>query len=75
MRFDPDRHAYTLEGEYRYDVELGELHELVDEKLKQVVKIRQRLEDEIVIQAVIFELEKRGYTVISPEVSQDLHGS
>jgi hypothetical protein len=55
-----------IDGTVKYDFDKGELN-IVDDRARVVIEVRKKLEDDILIKAVIFELEKRGYTVISPE--------
>lgn len=58
--------TFTLAGSYRYDVEVGELHEMAEGMVREVIKVREELREKVFRQAVILELEKLGYTVISP---------
>lgn len=51
-----------------YDRERGVLA-IFDEYVRQEIEVRKRLEDAVLRQAVIIELEKLGYTVISPEMT------
>lgn len=73
---NPDLNKATLriDGEIKYDLDRGELN-IVDEVARVVIEVRKKMEDDVLLHAVIFELEKRGYTVISPEVSQNLQGT
>lgn len=57
----------SLIGSFRYDIEKGELREETNGIVTEVVKVREELREKIFRQAVILELEKLGYTVISPE--------
>ena len=67
MRMSPEGDAFKFELELKYDKEHGELLEIMEGEVKEVVKIRQQMYDKATIQAVIFELERRGYTVLHPE--------
>lgn len=73
---NPDLNKATLyiDGEIKYDLDRGELN-IVDDHARVVIEVRKKMEDDVLLRAVIFELEKRGYTVISPEVSQNLQGT
>lgn len=63
--------TFTLAGSYRYDVEMGELQEMQQGMVREVIKVREELRGRIFRQAVILELEKLGYTVISPESTEE----
>jgi hypothetical protein len=63
--YDPDRHMYQI-GTVEYDVEKGELH-TISGGVEELVRVRAELQEKVLRQAVIFELEKLGYTVISPD--------
>jgi hypothetical protein len=56
----------TMPDNISYDAEQGELS-FIGEHVRQVIKVRQQIEDKALVQAVIIELERLGYTVISPE--------
>lgn len=57
----------------RYDMDEGRLitESYPDGAVHQAIEIRKGLEDALVLQAVVLELERRGYTVISPENDVD----
>lgn len=57
---------YKLEGKLTYDKVKGEVVE-TDGLVRHVYEIRKQLLDDIIRQVVIVELEKQGYTIISPE--------
>lgn len=57
---------YKLEGQLTYDKERGEIVEF-DGLVRHVHEVRKTLLDNFLRQALIVELEKLGYTVISPE--------
>ena len=58
---------FRLAETVRYDMGKGELQTLADDRVREVVQVRARLQEAILRQAVIIELERLGYTVISPE--------
>ncbi len=64
-----DRHGvYRIDTKIQWDDEKGELQELVDDQVRHVTAIRAKLMEDITRAAVVLELERLGYTVISPEV-------
>lgn len=63
--FDRGRNVYSIAASMRYDMEEGELH--VDGMLNEVVHVRKSMMDAVLRQAMIVELERLGYTVISPK--------
>lgn len=67
--------SYKIGVDFKYDFENGELQTLINDKVKEVIEVRKTLLDDMLRQAIIYELEKQGYTVISPEVSQKTQGS
>lgn len=67
MEFDIDKNVYRLNGELYYDAVSGELLEVTEDVVQQAYKVRRALRDEMLVKAVIVELEKLGYTVIEPE--------
>lgn len=63
-----DRHGiYRIETHIQWDDEKGELQELVDGQVRHVTEVRAKLQEDVTIAAVILELERLGYTVISPD--------
>jgi hypothetical protein len=50
-----------------YDPENGEVQTYFDGVMREVIEVRVRMTDDVLRQAVIVELEKLGYTVLSPE--------
>lgn len=50
----------------QYDTNLGVMTTL-DSYIREVVEVRKNLQDKVLRQAVIYELEKLGYTIVSPE--------
>jgi len=50
----------------RYNRALGEVQTLLGDVVRQAVQIRVNLEDELVLAAVVEELERRGYDVTPP---------
>ena len=63
---NPEPFKYLIQGELKYDLEKGELLEIVDDEIKRVVEVRAQMEDELLLRSVIYELRKRGYVVIPP---------
>lgn len=63
----------AIREQLRYDLDQGRLvtESYPDGAVRQAIEIRKGLEDALVLQAVVLELERRGYTVISPEVDGD----
>ena len=68
--FDPEKFKYRADFAMQYDSDAGEVH-LIDQSITEIIKVRQSLVDDFVLRATIVELEKRGYTVLSPEALQD----
>jgi hypothetical protein len=66
LDFDIDRNVYRAMGELKWDPNEGEMHEF-DGMVNRIYKVRTTLLDDLILQAVIVELERRGYTVISPD--------
>jgi hypothetical protein len=61
----PSIRAY--EEKLQYDRDSGELQTLIDGQVRSIIEIRKTLQENVLRQAVIVELEKLGYTVLSPE--------
>ena len=64
------RPVYRLEEFLRYDAERGEVQSLVDGQVRSAIEVRKGLEDQMVLEAAVLELRRRGYTVIRPEESR-----
>jgi hypothetical protein len=64
----PDEMPYSLrmDTEFRYDHDRGVLS-LIDEHVQREIHVRKSVEDTAILQAVLIELERLGYTIISPE--------
>lgn len=62
-------YSAAIRERLRYDMDEGRLvtESYPDGAIRQAIEIRKGLEDAAVLQAVVMELERRGYTVISPE--------
>lgn len=61
---------FKVEVNFSYDRDRGELVEtetLLGREVKRVTEVRAKLVEDITRQAVILELERLGYTVISPD--------
>jgi hypothetical protein len=71
---EPDKNVYRLDTHIRYDIDKGELHE-IDGMMTRVTEVRKSVLEKTTRQALILELERLGYTVISPEGSQETHGT
>lgn len=56
---------YKLESQLTYDSEKGEIVEF-DGLVRHVHEVRKTLREDVLRQALIVELERLGYTVISP---------
>jgi hypothetical protein len=53
-----------------YDHDNGELQTWTDGILREAIEVRKQLMESVLRAAIILELEKLGYTVISPEASE-----
>jgi hypothetical protein len=51
----------------RYDRERGEIQTRVDGLVREVIEVRRRLEDQMVLTAVVQELRRLGFTVTHPK--------
>lgn len=49
-----------------YDDEKGELVEEIDGAVRDIISVRASLIEDATLQAVIGELEKRGYVILGP---------
>jgi hypothetical protein len=58
----------------QYDPEKGEVQEFFEGEMRAVTKIRVGMLEEATKHAAIRELEKLGYTVISPEAKRPSAG-
>jgi len=69
-RLDPDKitFAASVREKLQYDAENGDLLEMIEDRVTAVTHIRARLREQALRAVLIIELEKLGYTVISPEV-------
>jgi hypothetical protein len=65
----PSDNEMHLIGTIEYDVDEGVLR-TISGTVEELVKVRAELQEKVLRQAVIFELEKLGYTVISPEAPE-----
>lgn len=60
--------SFRIEETIRYDRDAGELQMLDGEGiLREAIKVRTALSENILLHAVIIELERRGYVVTAPE--------
>lgn len=59
----------SVQEKLRYDMDEGRLitESYPDGVVRQAIEIRKGLEDALVLEAVVIELRRRGYTVIAPE--------
>lgn len=64
----PSDSMYQI-GSIEYDTDEGVLR-TISGTVEELVRVRAELQEKVLRQAVIFELEKLGYTVISPEVPE-----
>jgi hypothetical protein len=65
-----ERTRLTNYTQVSYDVENGELvtvEDIFGSTTRDIVRVRQELQEKVLRQAVIYELEREGYTVLSPE--------
>jgi hypothetical protein len=56
--------------EVSYDIDNGEMvstHKMMGETIADIIKVRANLQEKVLRQACVYELEKLGYTVISPD--------
>lgn len=58
--------TYNIKTNIRFDTNRGELIE-TEGIVQQIIQIRRQLLDDALLGAVIFELERRGYTVTPPQ--------
>ena len=59
---------FRIDETIRYDRELGELQVIIDDQIREAMRVRTALADGVLLEGIVFELRKRGYTVIPPEV-------
>jgi hypothetical protein len=59
-------YSLRMDTEFRYDRDRGVLS-LIDEHVQREILVRKGVEDTAILQAVLIELERLGYTIISPE--------
>jgi hypothetical protein len=64
----PSNTMYQI-GTIEYDADEGMLR-TISGTVEELVRVRAELQEKLLRQAVIYELEKLGYTVISPEASE-----
>jgi hypothetical protein len=65
----PSDNTMHLIGTIEYDPDGGVLR-TISGTVEDLVRVRAELQEKLLRQAVIYELEKLGYTVISPEASE-----
>jgi hypothetical protein len=66
----PDEGRYRDYFEVSYDIDNGEMistHKMMGETITDIIKVRANLQEKVLRQACVYELEKLGYTVISPD--------
>lgn len=62
--------TFRLDETVTYDRELGEVRVSVDEQIREVMRVRAALVDEVLLAAIVVELERRGYSVTAPAVTE-----
>lgn len=62
-----EQKVFRIDETVLYKRETGELQTYLDGQLREVISVRAQLLDRMIRQAAIVELERLGYTVISPE--------
>jgi hypothetical protein len=70
----PDEGRYKDYFEVSYDIDNGEMvstHKMMGETLTDIIKVRANLQEKVLRQACVYELEKLGYTVISPDNGEE----
>lgn len=56
--------------EVAYDIDAGEMtstYKMLDQEMTDILQVRAQLQEKVLRQACIYELEKQGYVVLSPE--------
>lgn len=64
----PEPPTFRLDETIRYDRESGELQVIVDNAVREVIEVRTALAEGVLLEAIVAELRRRGYTVTPPEV-------
>lgn len=62
--------TFRLDETIRYDPEQGELQVLVDGTVREAMRVRTALVDGVLLEAIVAELRRRGYTVTPPEADR-----
>jgi len=66
----PEPPTFRLDETIKYDRELGEVQVLVEGVVREAMHVRTALAEGVLLEAIVVELERRGYTVLHPEASQ-----
>lgn len=66
----PGRYRIKVDEVLKYDPELGEVQTLIDGVVREAMHVRAALVDEVLLAAIVVELERRGYTVTPPAVTE-----
>jgi hypothetical protein len=59
--------SYTVQSSWNYDTEHGQLIESLNGVIQEAIEVRKVMQDDMIRQALIFELEKLGYVIYSPD--------
>lgn len=62
----PEPPLFRLDETIRYDRELGEVQVLIDGEVREAMHVRTALAEGVLLEAIVAELERRGYTVTPP---------
>lgn len=58
--------VFRLDETIKYDRELGEVQVLIDGVVRESMRVRTALVEGVLLEAIVAELERRGYTVTPP---------
>jgi hypothetical protein len=57
-----------------YDTDTGELtttYQMLDQEMKDIVRVRAELQEKVLRQACVYELEKLGYRIYPPDTPEE----
>lgn len=58
--------TFRVDEVIRYDREAGELQTVVDGVVRDAMQVRTALAEGVLLEAIVAELQRRGYTVTPP---------